>query len=58
MQDDIFGVDAGAKFALDVDATHLELGHRDGLRSEHVPDLGGTDAEGDGSEGTVSGGVG
>ena len=57
MEDDIFGVDAGAEFAVDVNAADFELGHRHGLGGEEVADLGGADAESDRAEGAVGGGV-
>ncbi len=48
----------GSKLALDVDREHLRSGLGKGLGGEDVLDLGGADAERDGAEGSVGGGVG
>ena len=47
----------GPESAVDADAAHLGLGHRQRLGRQHVAHLGGADAEGDGAEGAVSGGM-
>ena len=58
MKGDVLGIDAGTEFAMHFDAADLHFPHGHGLRGEDVTDLGGTDAEGDRSEGAVGGGVG
>ncbi len=51
MEDDVLGVDPLGQLAVDGDPADLGLVHRQGLRRQDVGDLGGADAEGDGSEG-------
>lgn len=58
MQHQILGIDAGLQGPLHPDPTHLELAHRQALAGQHVAHLAGADAEGDGTEGAVGGGVG
>ena len=57
VEDDVLGVDARPQASVDVDAADLEATQRHGLRGEHVADLGGADAEGDGAERPVGAGV-
>ena len=58
MEDDVFRVNAGTEVAVDLDAADFHFLKRDGLGGEHVADLAGADAESDGSESAVGGGVG
>ena len=58
MQHQVLGVNAALQLAVHPDAAHLELGHRQALAGEHIAHLAGADAEGDGAEGAVGGGVG
>ena len=53
MEDNVLGSDTLGELALDVDAHVLGLGLGEGLGSEDVLDLGGSDTEGEGAEGTV-----
>ena len=48
MEDHILGINAGRQFSVDVDPADLRLADCHGLGREHVPDLAGADAEGDG----------
>ncbi len=57
MKDYILGVDSGAEIAVDFDAADFEGFEREGLRSQHIAHLRGTDAKGDRAERAVSGGV-
>ena len=50
-------VTPGRQLALDVDGEGLRLALQQALGREHVADLGGADAEGEGAEGTVRAGV-
>lgn len=57
-QDDVLRRRAGRQFALDVDGQRLRLDLAEALGGHHVFHLGGADAEGQRSEGTVCGGMG
>ena len=50
-------VDAGGQLAVDRDRQRLRARLRQRLRGQHVLDLAGADAEGQGPEGAVGGGV-
>ena len=56
-EDDVLGVDARTQPAVHLDAADLELVHREALRGEDVAHLRRADAEGDGAERAVRGGV-
>ena len=56
-EDDVLGGDAGRELAVDLDGHRLLGGLGQGLGGEHVLDLGGADAEGEGAEGAVGGGM-
>ncbi|CAB4907709.1 unannotated protein [freshwater metagenome] len=56
-QDDVFGANAGAQRALNVDGHGLEGLKRQGLRGQHVLNLAGTDADRHGAKSAVRGGV-
>src|SRR5699024_7788873 len=57
-EDQVLGGDTRLQLAADLDGHGLEGLQRQGLGGQHVLDLGGADAHGDGAEGTVGGGVG
>ena len=56
-EDHVLGVDAPGERAVHAHLAQLGLGHRQALRGQHVAHLGGPDAEGDGADGAVRGGV-
>ena len=58
VEDNIFCVDAGAKFAPDLDLADFEGRERHGLGGQDVSNLAGADAESDRTESTVGGGMG
>ena len=58
VEDDVLSGDAEGEVTFDVDAECFWLVLRQGLGGEDVLDLAGADAEGEGSEGPVGGGVG
>ena len=58
MKNDILGVDAGGELAVDINAADLGLADCHGLGGKHVADLTCSNAEGNGAEGSVSGGMG
>ncbi len=58
VEDDVFGIDARAKFAANLDLPDLEGGKGHGLRGQHIADLTGANPESHGTEGPVGGGVG
>ncbi len=45
MQDHVFGINAGAESAVDVDAAHFQFVHRQRLSRQHIAHLAGADAE-------------
>jgi hypothetical protein len=53
----VLGVDASRELPRHVDAAHLRAREAQALRGEHVPHLGGADAEGHSAEGAVGGRV-
>ena len=53
----VLGIDAALERAAHVDAPHLQRIERQALRRQHVAHLRGADAEGNGPEGSVCGGV-
>jgi hypothetical protein len=57
VEDDVLGVHAGPQLPVHFDAPDLQLFHGQGLRGQHVADLRGADAEGQGAERAVGGGV-
>jgi len=57
LQNDVLGVDALAEFALDVDPANLLFVRCDTAGRQHVADLAGADADADGAERAVGGGV-
>ena len=56
-EDHVLRVDAPGERAFHPHLTQLRLGHREALRGQHVAHLRGADAEGDGADGAVRGGV-
>ena len=56
-EDEVLGRDVGAGLAVDEHAHGAGAGLGQGLRGEHVLDLARADAEGEGAEGAVGGGV-
>lgn len=58
MQDYVFGIDAGAQLAVDVDSADLQFAEGDCLGRKHVTDLAGADSERDRAERAMRGSVG
>ena len=57
MEHQILGGDTIAELAIHLDSTHFQLVHRQALTGENISDLTGADAESDGTERPVGGGV-
>ncbi len=58
IEGDVLGGDPGLQLAVHVDTANLQGVHRQALGGQNIPHLGGADAEGQGAEGPVGGGVG
>ena len=54
---DVLRVNAGLELTGEINAAHLELGHRERLRGQHIGHLAGADAKGERAKGAVRGGV-